>query len=180
MAERINVLFIAPKQPPCVRQIVNDLRSKQELVEGHIEIVRPFDNNIVAVCNDEGVINGMPFNRELNNGTFIFGPMFLCKERLGEDGYQLDGLNETELVRYQKQFAKPEVLVNWGGHYMALPMALFNEALGPDISISEWGCDMMSHPLLHFIRGSKLGTYWELAMVDRCADCGHHCRLYRV
>ena len=122
-AERINVLFIAPKQPPCVRQIVNDLRSKQELVEGHIEIVRPFDNNIVAVCNDEGVINGMPFNRELNNGTFIFGPMFLCKERLGEDGYQLDGLNETELVRYQKQFAKPEVLVNWGGHYMALPMA---------------------------------------------------------
>ena len=85
------------------------------------------------VCNDEGVINGMPFNRELNNGTFIFGPMFLCKERLGEDGYQLDGLNETELVRYQKQFAKPEVLVNWGGHYMALPMALFNEALGPDL-----------------------------------------------
>ena len=133
MAERINVLFIAPKQPPCVRQIVNDLRSKQELVEGHIEIVRPFDNNIVAVCNDEGVINGMPFNRELNNGTFIFGPMFLCKERLGDGGYQLDGLNETELVRYQKQFAKPEVLVNWGGHYMALPMALFNEALGPDL-----------------------------------------------
>ena len=133
MAERINVLFIAPKQPPCVRQIVNDLRSKQELVEGRIEIVRPFDNSIVAVCNDEGLINGMPFNRELNDGTFIFGPMFLCKERLGEDGYQLDGLNETELVRYQKRFEKPEVLVNWGGHYMALPRALFSEDLGPDL-----------------------------------------------
>ena len=49
MAERINVLFIAPKQPPCVRQIVNDLRSKQELVEGHIEIVRPFDLSLIHI-----------------------------------------------------------------------------------------------------------------------------------
>ena len=133
MAEQIDVLFIAPKQPPCVRRIEIDLRSKQELVEGLIEIVRPFDNNIVAVCNDEGVVNQMPFSRELGDGIFIFGPMFLCKEVLGEDGYQLDGLNTAELEYYQKMFAEPEVLVNWGGHYMAMPEVLFGADLGPDL-----------------------------------------------
>lgn len=57
----------------------------------------------------------------MNVALLFLGQCFCAKRDLVKMAIKLDGLNETELVRYQKRFEKPEVLVNWGGHYMALP-----------------------------------------------------------
>lgn len=79
----IKVLFAHPDRDPEVREIENDLKPMQELVEGLIECV-PLGNGDIIICNEEGLIHGMKPNFALANGTAIVGPAFFCKEE-GED-----------------------------------------------------------------------------------------------
>lgn len=62
-----------------------DLKELQTLVDGYIEVV-PLDGKTVMVLNEEGKINGLPYNcrasylhqKYNNTGDFVVGDVVLC------------------------------------------------------------------------------------------------------
>ena len=59
----MNVLLVAPMEPPRRVEIENSLESMQAVVGGLIQAVYPFDEPVALVCNDEGKLLGLPLNR---------------------------------------------------------------------------------------------------------------------
>lgn len=79
----MKVIIVRPLVQPYTMEIKGDLQSMQEIVGGYIEAIYPFDDEIALVCNEEGKINGLPFNRFLfdENGNaidIIAGTFFIC------------------------------------------------------------------------------------------------------
>lgn len=105
----MKVVMLEPNKPAYVKEIGNDLASMQEIVEGYIEIIYPFeDENIGLVCNEEGKLNGFPLNRAIRaNGKIIdviAGNAFICD--CSED--ELQSLSQTLLDKYMDKFEEPE------------------------------------------------------------------------
>lgn len=61
-------------------EIDNTLKALQDAVGGHIEAVT-FSRDMIIICNEEGAINGMPFNCMIC-GTQFFGDILF----VGVDG----------------------------------------------------------------------------------------------
>ena len=62
---KIKILKIEPGKKPEIKEIEDGLKSLQDEVQGDIEAVYPFDDNVGIICNEEGKINGMAMNRAL-------------------------------------------------------------------------------------------------------------------
>ena len=110
--ESIDVLIVKPGKFPERIQIENCLKPLQECVEGFIEVIQPFeDQNVALICNEEGKINGLPFNRALYDEDgditdFIAGSFLL----VGVEGEDFISLNKEQLDRYEDLFHEPEVI----------------------------------------------------------------------
>lgn len=72
---KISALVKMPGQPAQRQLIDNDLETLQILVGGYIEAVN-IDSDLVVVCNEEGMINDLPFNTKLC-GHYFFGTIAL-------------------------------------------------------------------------------------------------------
>ena len=100
----MNVLLVAPMEPPRRVEIENSLESMQAVVGGLIQAVYPFDEPVALVCNDEGKLLGLPLNRCLRlgeNGAIydvIAGTFFLCAAP--PDSEHFESLTEEQLARY--------------------------------------------------------------------------------
>ena len=57
--------------------IPNELKTLQDLVGGHLETVK-VNADLSVVCNEEGLILNLPYNRVVN-GQIIFGNFFITK-----------------------------------------------------------------------------------------------------
>ena len=72
---KMHVYIKDPGKPPRSVNISKSLKNLQNTVGGHIECVRPL-TDMVIICNEEGMINDLPFNCELFGlpffGTIIF------------------------------------------------------------------------------------------------------------
>ena len=70
----IKVLVVEPNKEPYIKEIESSLESLQYIVGGLIEYIN-LENNVDLICNEEGKINNLPFNRSIGNdiiaGTFI-------------------------------------------------------------------------------------------------------------
>ena len=82
MKKKIKVIYIEPGRDPEFRTINNTLEAMQILVKGYIEAVT-VASDMVIVCNEEGRLRNMPYNRELS-GLSFFGPVVLVGTK-GED-----------------------------------------------------------------------------------------------
>ena len=98
---RIKVLKIEPGQAPQVKEIQNDLASLQAEVGGLIECIG-FPNGCVAVCNEEGKINGMLPNRRLG-ADIICGPFFVCD--ITYDG-DFTSLSKSKIAEFSQLFSE--------------------------------------------------------------------------
>lgn len=114
----MNVLLIAPMEPPRRVEIENSLESMQAVVGGLIQAVYPFDEPVALVCNDEGKLLGLPLNRSLrleDSGAIydvIAGTFFLCAAP--PDSEHFESLTEEQLTRYTERFRNPEFFVPKG------------------------------------------------------------------
>ncbi|CDW99997.1 DUF3846 domain protein [Desulfitobacterium hafniense] len=93
------ILKIEPGQAPQVKEIQNDLASLQAEVGGWIECIS-FPNGCVAVCNEEGKLNGMPPNRRLG-ADIICGPFFVC-DTTREGNFA--SLSKSKVAEYSQLF----------------------------------------------------------------------------
>ena len=104
--EEMQVLIVRPGEYAKRATIDGTLESMQHLVGGMIEVVYPWEERAVIVCNDEALLLNMKPNRfvaEIQEP--IFGSFFVCG--LG-DG-DLVGLTDEQLERFEKKFHYPQL-----------------------------------------------------------------------
>ena len=73
-----------------------------------MEVVYPFEDNAVIVCNEESKLNGMKGNRCLY-GDIIAGPMYIVGDN--GDGNFCD-LTDEQVEMYSDFFAEPEEILD--------------------------------------------------------------------
>ncbi len=98
--EKIKVLVVEPMKPCEVREI-SGLEAMQAIVGGHIQAVYPFHDNVALVCNEEGKILDLPYNRPLTNDRgipydMICGTFFLAG--LGAEDFV--SLTEAQIQKF--------------------------------------------------------------------------------
>lgn len=84
----------------------------QRTVGGLIQAVYPWQDSAALVCNDEGKLMGLPFNRALRDEDgqiydTVAGTFFVCG--LTEENFC--GLTEEQVEKYLAEFLEPEALV---------------------------------------------------------------------
>jgi len=105
----MTVLIVKPNKEPILTEIENTLKTMQTIVEGNIEALYPFEDEIALVCNEEGKLLGLPLNRALydtegNMYEIIAGTFIVCG--LGEENF--DSLSPDLIEKFGKRFLNPE------------------------------------------------------------------------
>ena len=103
----MKVLIVEPGKHPRKADIAHTLESMQAIVDGCIEITYPWKDAVGLVCNDEGLLRQLPFNRLVAPGSGIFGTFFLCG--LGEE--DLTDLPDDMADKYLKLLYQPQILL---------------------------------------------------------------------
>ena len=108
----MNVLVVEPGYLPYEKEI-NGLSEMQATVGGFIEAIYPYEELVAIVCNEEGLINGLPFNRSVEGGySGVFGTFFVCG--LSEDSFC--SLNPEQMKHYKEKFKNAEILLGAKGN----------------------------------------------------------------
>ncbi len=79
----IDILVVRPGEASEWMQIPNTLKAMQKIVDGKIELVRLWDNDVAVVCNEEALLMDLPPNRIVchpsgNVWGLLCGTFFLC------------------------------------------------------------------------------------------------------
>lgn len=82
MADKVNIYVKEPHGVWHKDTIDNTLKAFQKIVGGYIEVVT-LERNTVIVCNEEGLLNWMPYNCTIGDRQF-FGTILMCKTQ-GEE-----------------------------------------------------------------------------------------------
>lgn len=103
----MKVLVVEPYYAPYEKE-VNGLHEMQAVVGGLIQPIYPYQEQVAVVCNEEGLINGLPFNRSVKGGYGgVFGTFFVCG--LSEDDFC--SLSPEQMERFKKRFHNAEILI---------------------------------------------------------------------
>ena len=112
----MNVLVVEPGYLPYEKEILDSadhLEQMQAIVGGLIEPIYPYHQEVAIVCNEEGLINGLPFNRSVPGGYGgVFGTFFICG--LGEEDFC--SLPPDLMERFKKEFRNSEILLGFDGN----------------------------------------------------------------
>ena len=117
----MTVLAVMPGKKPVKMELDGALKSMQTFVGGSIQAIYPFDDPVAIVCNEEGKLLGMEYNRALwdDSGAIydiICGPFFICG--LGKEDFT--SLSEALRDKYCKYFERPELFVRVGGNLVVM------------------------------------------------------------
>lgn len=108
---RMNILLLEPGKRPRSAVITGTLQSMQQVVDGPIQAVYPFAEPVALICNEEGKLRNLPWNRALRDDTgqiydIVAGTCFLCAAPPGEDSFV--GLTDAQLDAFSRRFAALE------------------------------------------------------------------------
>ena len=135
----MNVLVVEPGYLPYETEIkdgADHLEQMQAIVGGLIEPIYPYHEEVAIVCNEEGLINGLPFNRSVPGGYGgVFGTFFICG--LGEEDFC--SLPPDLMERFKKEFRNSEILLGFDG----------NEAVTLKVSSQPKPHDTLPHEKNH-------------------------------
>lgn len=102
---KIKVLVCEVHKKPYVKEIEPTLKEMQSIVGGLIEQIY-YSDDVVLICNDEGKINNLPWNRPIYcNGQvvdIIAGNFFVCTAP--RDCEEYSGLNDEQISFYSTLF----------------------------------------------------------------------------
>lgn len=119
--EEIRAVEVSPNIPAKVKLISPDLTSLQHEVGGLIEVIYPFDDPVGIICNENGKLDGLPYNRSLRdeNGEIydIIAGDFLIVGLGNED---FTDLSDELTEKYLGLFSKPELFFKKDGKLIVL------------------------------------------------------------
>jgi len=118
----LTVLMVEPGKAPYQATIGADLKSLQQVVGGYIESIAPYDDPVAIICNEEGKLEQLPFNRGLRDESgnlydYIAGNFIIVG--LGEEDFT--SLPPEYIEKYSQLFAQPEILNITNGKFEVLP-----------------------------------------------------------
>ena len=121
----MRVILCRPNEMAEVIEMEDSLESMQKMVGGLIEEYMPWEDEVALICNEEGKLNGMEYNRAIRdeNGEvreIIAGPFLI----VGLDEDSFGSLSEDMLKKYQRLFAQPEVFLQTQSQLLILPYAM--------------------------------------------------------
>ena len=119
----MKVLIVEPGKHPRRADIVHTLESLQAVVDGYIEVTYPWKDKIGRVCNEEGLLRQLPFNRLVAPNNAIFGTFLLCG--LGEE--DLTDLPDEMAYKYMKILYHPQILIQTTDGVSVLPLVDIKE-----------------------------------------------------
>ena len=119
----MTVLAVQSGAKPVKLELAGTLKSMQDFVGGTIQAIYPYEDTVAIICNDEGKLSGMKYNRALRNEAgevidILCGPFFVCG--LGDEDFT--SLSAEQLETYYKVFAHPEVFLAVDGNLVVIPV----------------------------------------------------------
>lgn len=125
MEDKITVVLVEPGKEARVTKLGRTLKTYQDTVGGLIQTIYPFGTrDICLVCNDEGKLLGMPFNRTIFAYTgeesddvapdiqeIIAGTFFLCNG----SGTYFESLTDEQIEMCMKHYRYPEIFLKRNG-----------------------------------------------------------------
>jgi len=85
----------------------------QNTVGGLIQAIYPFEDKVAVVCNEEGLLLELPFNRSMEGGYGgVFGTFFVCG--LGQEDFC--SLTPEQMKTYKEKFHHAELLIGTRGY----------------------------------------------------------------
>lgn len=97
--EKIKCLLVKPYELPQEVEIKNNLESLQEEVKGMIECV--YYDDVILICNEEGKINGMHWNRDIGS-DIIYGPFLIVGDDYENGSFK--SLTEKQILENKIRF----------------------------------------------------------------------------
>ena len=122
MKDMIRAIVAQPGKPAVAQEIDASLEGLQSIVQGPIQCLYPFEDQIGIICNDEAKLIGMPLNRALRSGDgeiydVVAGNMIIVG--LSEDDFQ--SLTPEQESKYLDMYKKPEHFEYRNGKLQAVP-----------------------------------------------------------
>lgn len=107
----MKILVVEPMKRPYVQEIDGSLASMQKLVGRTIQAVYPFDDAVALICNDEGKLLNLPYNRFLYDEQkqpydVICGTFFVVG--LGEENFK--SLTIQQIRTYSDMYSREFIL----------------------------------------------------------------------
>ena len=100
----MDVLVVEPGYAPYEKSI-NGLDEMQATVGGLIQAIYPYEDQVALVCNEEGLLLGLDFNRSVPGGYGgIVGTFFICG--LGEEDFC--SLTPQQMEKYRKEYEEAQ------------------------------------------------------------------------
>lgn len=103
----MKILLFEPYKRPRKTEIPHTLRSMQETVGGDIQAIYPWDDPVALICDDDGLLKDLEFNRFIHPNVFIFGNFFLCG--VGEEDFT--DLPDDLAEKYEAMLRDPQILI---------------------------------------------------------------------
>ena len=121
----MKVLMIEPGKKPRKAEIDGSLQGMQQVVGGYIQAIYPFEDPVALICNEEGKILDLPFNRALRDEDgdiydIVSGTFFLCSAPPDSDSFE--DLSDELMERYSLMFCYPEMFLKNNGVIICLPL----------------------------------------------------------
>ena len=114
----MKILIVEPERRPGIAEIPHTLEAMQQTVGGYIEITYPWRDPVALVCDEEGMLKQLPFNRLVAPQSAIFGTFFLC----GIDEEDLTDMPEELADKYMRLLYDPQMLIRTSAGYAVLPI----------------------------------------------------------
>lgn len=103
----MKILIVEPGKHPRPADIPHSLENMQKTVGGYIQAIYPWDDPVALVCDEEGLLKQLEFNRYVSPEAVIFGTFFICG--LGEEDFA--DLLDDLLDKYEAMFRRPEIMI---------------------------------------------------------------------
>lgn len=107
---KIKVVMVEPGKEARVVDLFGDLPAMQHAVQGDIEQMCPFDDQVAIVCNGEGKMVGLPLNRAIymegQMVDIVAGNFFICA--IPPESEHYESLSDEQAKRYLEMFKEPE------------------------------------------------------------------------
>ena len=110
----MTVLLIEPGKTPRHMEIDGSLTGMQQVVGGYIQAIYPFEDPVALICNEEGKLLELPFNRALRDEDgdiydIVSGTFFLCSAPPDSDSFE--DLRDELMEKYSQRFCYPEMFL---------------------------------------------------------------------
>ena len=108
----MRIIMVEPERSPYEMELEDSLGAMQRCVGGTIEAVyEPGGRDAALICNDEGKLLGLPWNRTLTNDhgvpyDIVCGTFFVVG--LKEDDFA--SLTEQQIERYKDKYSNEMIL----------------------------------------------------------------------